>query len=222
MGEVGGSGQRMWRGKAVGRGGGAWHGWSCSSSLQMLAGCIHARRIACLTPTIDQPLTLPGRYSEAIELLPGKEGLHTLHSNRSLAYYKAQRYSDALADADAAVALATRWPKAHWRRAAALLALKRAPEAVLAYRVAWRLDKQDSESAARLWGAVQRLTREQLARGVLGLLGELQEEGKLEAPQEEEATEGEQTEAMFRRIKMAHKTVPRPGPWYRRQVAGLR
>lgn len=158
------------------------------------------------------------RYSEAIELCPGKDGLHTLHSNRSLAYYKAQRYRDALADADAAVALAPRWPKAHWRRAAALLALKRAPEAVLAYREAWRLDRQDAETAARLWGAVQRLTREQLASGVLGLLGEMQEEGQLEAAREEEATEVEQTEALFRRIKLAHKGLPAPGPWYRRRV----
>jgi len=156
------------------------------------------------------------RYSEAIELCPGKEGLHTLHSNRSLAYYKAQRYSYALADADAAAALAPRWPKAHWRRAAALLALKRTPEAVLAYREAWRLDRKDAECAARLWAAVQRLTREQLAHGVLSLLGELQAEGQLEAPQEEEATEGEKTEALFRRIKAAHKDAPRPGPWYRR------
>lgn len=97
-----------------------------------------------------------------------------------------------------------------------MLALKRVPEAVEAYASAWRLDKRDAEGRARLWATVQRLTREQLARCVLGLLGALQVAGTLEPPQVEEASEQEQAEALFRLLRISHQGQPRPGPYYRR------
>ena len=84
---------------------------------------------------------LPRRYTEALELDPEKGSLHRLYANRSLAYLKALRASEALRDADLALSHAPLWPKAHWRRAAALRELGRAPEAVAAFRSAWRLDK---------------------------------------------------------------------------------
>lgn len=62
-------------------------------------------------------------------------------ANRALAFTKAGRYADALADADAAVAAAPTWDKGHWRRGAALAGLKRAPDAVAAYHRAWQLSK---------------------------------------------------------------------------------
>ncbi len=88
------------------------------------------------------PWAPPPRYSEAIGLARGKaEGIHKILSNRSLAYFRAQRYSDALRDADAAVALAPHWDKAHFRRAAALVGLKRTLEAARSYREAWVTSK---------------------------------------------------------------------------------
>lgn len=158
------------------------------------------------------------RYSEAIDLMPGKDGLPALHSNRSLAYMKALRYEDALQDADAAARLSPGWYKAHWRRAVALLAIKRTPEAVLAFREAWRLADGDAkkESKTRLWAAVQRLTREQLGRGILALVAELEGQGNVEAPKVEAASEHELSEGLFRVMKDAHKGERRPGSYYHR------
>lgn len=62
-------------------------------------------------------------------------------ANRAMAFTKAGRFDDALADADAAVAAAPGWEKGHWRRGAALAGLKRAPDAVAAYHRAWQASK---------------------------------------------------------------------------------
>lgn len=83
----------------------------------------------------------PCRYSEALELHPDKAALHLLHANRSAAYCQGGRPEDALADGDAAARLSPLWAKGHWRRGAALLALRRHPEAALAYQQAWKLSK---------------------------------------------------------------------------------
>lgn len=63
---------------------------------------------------------------------------------------QARRFQDALRDADAAVRLAPHWSKAHWRRGAALLGLKRAPEAALAYREAWVLADCECTQSGRV------------------------------------------------------------------------
>lgn len=189
-------------------------------------------------------MPLPCRYSEALELQPDRAALPALHSNRSAAYCRAGRHAQALADADEAARLAPGWHKAHWRRGAALLALKRTPEAVLAYRDAWLLAAggkgkaagglgtkaspadpaaaagDAAECQARLWGAVQRLTREQLGRGLLAALAAAQAAGQLAAPEVEEASEQEQAEACFRIIKQAHRGILPPGPYYRRWGPG--
>ena len=84
------------------------------------------------------------RYTEALELHPDKAALHLLHANRSAAYCQGGRLEDALAAGDAAARLSPQWAKGHWRRGAALLALRRHPEAALAYQQAWRLSKGGS------------------------------------------------------------------------------
>ncbi|PSC67238.1 Tetratricopeptide repeat 28 [Micractinium conductrix] len=177
------------------------------------------------------------RYAEAIELCPDKGSLPALHSNRSLALGKAGRWGEALAEAEAAAAAVPAWHKAQWRRASALLALKRVPEAVLALREAWCLASSSSsgeadggaaaaaadatECSTRLWAAVQKLTREELARGLLAVLAQMQAAGALAAPEEEEASEQEQVEALFTQIKLEHKNKRRPGPYYRRYLRWL-
>ena len=79
------------------------------------------------------------RYSEALDVLPDKQDIHKLYSNRSLAWCKAARYEAALRDAEAAVEAAPSWPKAHWRRGAALLGLQTVSDAVWAFRRAHQL-----------------------------------------------------------------------------------
>jgi hypothetical protein len=67
------------------------------------------------------------RYTEALSLAPASDapGRRALLANRSAAALAAGRLHNALADADAAAALAPGWPKAHWRRGRALAALGR-------------------------------------------------------------------------------------------------
>lgn len=71
-------------------------------------------------------------------------GRHRVLANRSLAYSHAGRWLDALSDAEAAVAAAPSWDKGHWRRGAALSALKRTPAAVEAYHRCWQLNNGDA------------------------------------------------------------------------------
>ncbi|GAB4817977.1 hypothetical protein N2152v2_005023 [Parachlorella kessleri] len=162
------------------------------------------------------------RYSEAIMLQPDKPTLRTLHSNRSLAYCKARRFGEALADADVAQALAPEWSKAHWRRGAALLGLRRVGEAALAYRDAWALEKVDKELEGKLWQVVQQLTREQLGGALLGLLRGLEEQGKLQRARLETVSDQELREGFFRLISAAHKGKPKPGAFYERYLNWLK
>jgi tetratricopeptide (TPR) repeat protein len=69
------------------------------------------------------------KYTEAIEALPSPQQLIILLSNRSAAHLLAGNFEPALADAVEAVELDPSWPKAHFRKAAALHASKRAQEA---------------------------------------------------------------------------------------------
>ena len=86
------------------------------------------------------------RYTEVLELGPDRAELPRLHANRSLAYLRAGRHADALADAGAALAAAPNWAKAHWRRGAALRALGCPLEALAAFHKAWQLSPGTASS----------------------------------------------------------------------------
>ena len=88
------------------------------------------------------------RYSDAIDLEhDSKGGLHKLYGNRSLSYIRAQRYHEALADAEKCIELAPQWPKGYWRRGMALLGLKQTLQAIQAFAQCWRLDHSTAPSA---------------------------------------------------------------------------
>ena len=85
--------------------------------------------------------TVFSRYSDALDLRQdSKIGLHKLCGNRSLAYIKAQRYHEAIADAERCIELAPQWPKGYWRLGMALLGLKQTLQAIQAFAECWRLD----------------------------------------------------------------------------------
>lgn len=91
------------------------------------------------------------RYTEALALLPlDKDTMSRLFSNRSLAYTKAGRYNDALADADEAVRLRPHWSKAYWRRGTALQNLKLHEDAAVAFAMALQLDPGVPSASAPL------------------------------------------------------------------------
>lgn len=65
-------------------------------------------------------------YGSAIQLDPGN---HVLFSNRSACYFNLGRFDKAVADAERCIALNPGWSKGYWRLAAALVQLRRFPEA---------------------------------------------------------------------------------------------
>ena len=84
------------------------------------------------------------RYADAIASLPPGDPTHKLHCNQSLALSKSHRLDEALFSAEAAIAAAPAWAKAHWRRGTALRGLQRFPEAMHAFLEAWRLMNGDT------------------------------------------------------------------------------
>jgi tetratricopeptide (TPR) repeat protein len=160
-------------------------------------------------------------YTDAIAAKPDKEGLHLLYSNRSLAHYKAQRYQEALADADEASTLAPSWPKAQWRRAAALLGMRKVSEAVDAFHSAWQLDPRDEESRSKLWNTILKLTREQLAAKILDLLADLEAAAGMRKPHMEKADDVIIAEAAFKLVAEAHRGKQAPGPYHTQYMKWL-
>lgn len=69
-------------------------------------------------------------YTEAISF-DGKN--HVLYSNRSAAYAKAERYEEALTDAEKTIELNPTWAKGYSRKGSALCGLQKYPEAFGAY-----------------------------------------------------------------------------------------
>ena len=79
------------------------------------------------------------RYTDALALEP--EALHKLYSNRSMAYGKANRFCEALEDAQAAIRICPTWGKGHWRLGMAHLGLKQHLLAVVSFARCWHLEK---------------------------------------------------------------------------------
>ncbi|KAF8055469.1 TTC28 [Scenedesmus sp. PABB004] len=155
------------------------------------SGGVAAMRVAYLKRRAGEELARgdAGRaaasYGEALDALGARRdpgAARVLLGNRSLAWLRAGRADAALADADAALALAPRWAKAHWRRGAALAALRRWRAALAAFVEAWRCSEpggaEQAECERQLLATVQRLTRQELADWLLRML---QQQGALPA-----------------------------------------
>ena len=89
----------------------------CSAATtKMLHSCQPHLLFFCRRPKLEVHLFsnrgAPRRYADAIANLPAADPAHKLLCNRSLALCKALRFEEALAAADAAVAVAPTWPKA--------------------------------------------------------------------------------------------------------------
>lgn len=70
-------------------------------------------------------------YTEAINLDPSN---HVLYSNRSAAFQKANRFEEALQDAEKTVELKPDWPKGYSRKGSALFSLQKYGESFDAYQ----------------------------------------------------------------------------------------
>lgn len=89
-------------------------------------------------------------YTEALKLDPGN---HVLYSNRSAAYCKAEKFAEALADADECVKLAPNWTKGYTRKGAALEFLGRFDEAVGVYEDALQKEPENAQLKAAMENA---------------------------------------------------------------------
>ncbi|RXG73925.1 Stress-induced-phosphoprotein 1 [Armadillidium vulgare] len=81
-------------------------------------------------------------YTHAIEIDPDN---HVLYSNRSAAYAKMDKFTEALEDAEKTVSLKPDWTKGYSRKGAALAFLHRYPEAVAAYEKGLSLDPSNKQ-----------------------------------------------------------------------------
>mmetsp|Transcript_16756 Transcript_16756/g.25180 ORF Transcript_16756/g.25180 Transcript_16756/m.25180 type:complete len:171 (-) Transcript_16756:114-626(-) len=89
-------------------------------------------------------------YSEGLEQLVGtdqKEQRATLLSNRSAAYASMEKWSEALADADEAIALNSNWSKAWARKGKAHWGLREFKKAASAYARGLELELRHSNEA---------------------------------------------------------------------------
>jgi tetratricopeptide (TPR) repeat protein len=85
-------------------------------------------------------------FSEAIanSESSNKEFLKVIYSNRSAAYLKVNKGSEALTDAEKCVTLDNNWTKGYTRKGDALFALRRHTDAYNAYNAGLRIDQNDS------------------------------------------------------------------------------
>ncbi|GLD96254.1 hypothetical protein PINS_up004937 [Pythium insidiosum] len=81
-------------------------------------------------------------YTKAIELDPMS---HILYGNRSAAYHRLNKHTDALRDAVKATELDDTWVKGHYRKASALASLERFEEAAEAFERAFDLCPTDEK-----------------------------------------------------------------------------
>lgn len=86
-------------------------------------------------------------YTEAITL-DAKQ--HALFSNRAACFLKIGRYEQALSDAESCIALAPDFGKGHFRRALALQALSRYPDACGSFTKVIELEPKNKEAASGL------------------------------------------------------------------------
>lgn len=101
---------------------------SLSAQLRRSQRCVRTLHACCsFLCCFSSPL----ECSQAIEL---NDGDHVFFSNRSGALLALGRGEDALADANKCIALSPTWIKGYSRKAAALHALKRFPDAIAAFR----------------------------------------------------------------------------------------
>ncbi|XP_051155550.1 stress-induced-phosphoprotein 1 [Leptopilina boulardi] len=90
-----------------------------------------------------------GKYDEAVKYYT--EGIaidpsnHVLYSNRSAAYAKAEKYNQALEDAEKTVTLQSTWAKGYSRKGSALAYLGKIDESIKAYETALQLDPSNAQ-----------------------------------------------------------------------------
>ena len=75
-----------------------------------------------------------------------REELTTVVSNRSAAYFELGDYISALADAETVISLRRNWPKGHFRKAKALLAMHRPKDAAESIRLGLSFEPNNTVS----------------------------------------------------------------------------
>jgi len=91
-------------------------------------------------------------YSKAVEIDPNN---HVYYTNRATAYAGMEEWEKCLSDANKATSIKTDWVKGYFRKAQALIGLKRYEEGIVAYKRAVELDPKNEDITSRLKEAEQ-------------------------------------------------------------------
>lgn len=89
-------------------------------------------------------------YTQAIDIDPRSEAASALYSNRAASYSALNQHKEALADAEACIALRPDWLKGHYRKAVALEALGKLDDALAAFDDALRTEPNNADVQERL------------------------------------------------------------------------
>jgi len=91
-------------------------------------------------------------YSKAVEI-DGNN--HVYYTNRATVYAGMEEWEKCLTDSNKAVSIKADWVKGHFRKAQALVGLKRYEEGVVAYKKAVELDPKNEDIVSRMKEAEQ-------------------------------------------------------------------
>ncbi|XP_051802178.1 uncharacterized protein LOC110960438 isoform X1 [Acanthochromis polyacanthus] len=96
-----------------------------------------------------------GRYSQAVDMFTAAiyydPNDHRFYGNRSYCYWCLEQYFSALTDAQRSIQLAPDWPKGHFRKGCALMALKHYSEAEKTMEQVLKLDQRCKEASSKLF-----------------------------------------------------------------------
>eukprot|EP00958_Prasinococcus_capsulatus_P018088 scaffold2088_cov399-Prasinococcus_capsulatus_cf.AAC.56 len=153
------------------------------------------------------------RYTESLDLAPKQENAYKLYSNRAMAYVKANRFEEGLADAGRAIDLKSNFEKAYFWKAKAYMGLRQYPEATQTMIEGYRLNRA-KDMQKELWNSILKLTREQMASIIHKWILDAEEEGTIEPPEVETVSQEELVEGLFREMHRAHLGKPFPQLYY--------
>eukprot|EP00230_Micromonas_polaris_P012092 CAMPEP_0197132040 /NCGR_PEP_ID=MMETSP1390-20130617/23263_1 /TAXON_ID=38833 /ORGANISM="Micromonas sp., Strain CCMP2099" /LENGTH=711 /DNA_ID=CAMNT_0042574651 /DNA_START=46 /DNA_END=2181 /DNA_ORIENTATION=- len=164
------------------------------------------------------------KYSDCLNILPeGHKESVALYTNRSLAYAKANKFAEALQDAERACELNSGWAKAWWRKATALRSLQQYSQALDAFSQSYELVEDKAKSRNEYQRAVSeiagRMTREQLADFIIAALHDYESRGIIAKPTKQNVSPQEKRESMFLQIKTWQSNTKKTQTDYQNCVA---
>jgi len=136
---------------------------------------------------------------------------------------QANKFAEALQDAERACELNSGWAKAWWRKATALRSLQQYSQALDAFSQSYKLVEDKAKSRNEYQRAVSetagRMTREQLADFIIAALHDYESRGIIAKPTKQNVSPQEKRESMFLQIKTWQSNTKKTQTDYQNCVA---